>query len=829
MPIIEKLGSFYLGRVYDLASGKRLEKPIMYDARHLVTHAVCVGMTGSGKTGLCVDLMEEAAIDRVPAIMIDPKGDIGNLLLTFPDLRPEDFEPWVNVDDARRKGMSIPEYARFVAEAWARGLAEWDQGPDRIRLLRGSADFRIYTPGSEAGLPISILSSLKAPSLSWEEDPELLRDQITGTVSALLGLVGITADPLQSREHILLSTIFEHSWRRNEDMDLARLISAIQTPPVRQVGVFDVDTFFPPKDRFALALALNNILASPAFATWLKGDPLDISTLLYDQAGVPRHSIFYIAHLTDAERMFFVTLLLEQVVSWMRRQAGTTSLRALLYFDEVFGFLPPVAMPPSKRPLLTLLKQARAFGLGIVLCTQNPVDLDYKALSNAGTWFIGKLQTDRDKARILDGLESASAAGGGQANRATLDRLISALSSRIFLLHNVHAEEPTVFETRWAMSYLRGPITKTQVRNLMAPRTVRQIGDTAPPRVMTARPVPLRPVPTAAPSPGTAYTTDPPVLNVPTVYLPVRVMPPRTLYAGMGEPPTLVYDAAFALVVSLAFVDSKLLLNVTRQAGLLVDAPNLVPITRWDQGQPLTLDPSVMLPNPEPQAWFGPVPAPLTTVAGLRSLERQGVEFLLQSQVLQLSYSPMLKLAARPEETEAEFRLRLQQAAREQRDAEVQALRRKARALVDRLEAQLEREERELARDRARLSARQKEELIAAGETLLGMFGVLGRRRTPSLSRIASKRHVATTAKHDVLESEQEVHRLRGELEALRRSLDEQADEVVRRWNEASSVIETYTIRPRRSDTRAILAALAWAPSWEVRDGSQVSRVPAWT
>ena len=400
MKPFEKLGAFYLGQEYDLDTGKRLDRLAMYDARDLTTHAVCVGMTGSGKTGLCIDLLEEAAIDNVPAIMIDPKGDITNLLLTFPDIRPEDFEPWVNVDDARRKGMSVGEYARYIADTWRKGLADWGEGPERIRMLKESADFRIYTPGSDAGLPISILSSLKAPALSWGDNEELLRDQIQGTVSALLGLVGVEADPLRSREHILLANIFEHFWRQGEDLDLARLITSIQSPPMRQLGVFDVDTFFPEKDRFGLAMSLNNIIAAPSFGAWIKGEPLDVSNLLYTSTGKPQHSIFYIAHLSEPERMFFVTLLLEQIITWVRQQSGTTSLRALLYFDEVFGFFPPVANPPSKRPLLTLLKQARAFGFGVVLTTQNPVDLDYKGLTNAGTGFIGRLQTERDNMRV---------------------------------------------------------------------------------------------------------------------------------------------------------------------------------------------------------------------------------------------------------------------------------------------------------------------------------------------------------------------------------------------------------------------------------------------
>ncbi len=470
MALIEKLGSFYLGKEYDLVNKKLLDAMVNYDARDLTTHAVCVGMTGSGKTGLCIDLLEEAALDGVPALLIDPKGDITNLLLTFPDLLPENFLPWINPDDARRKGLTPEDFAAAQAKLWRDGLASWDQGPDRIRALKAAADFAIYTPGSESGLPVSIISSFNMPNLDWETEGEALRERIQGTVSALLGLAGVDADPVRSREHILLSTLLEDAWRKGEPMDLAKLIMGVQKPPFQQVGVLNLEAFYPEKDRFGLAMALNNIIASPSFASWLKGEPLDIPSLLYTPEGKPRHSIFYIAHLSDAERMFFVTILLESFISWMRSQPGTTSLRALLYMDEVFGYFPPSQNPPSKRPMLTLLKQARAFGCGIVLTTQNPVDLDYKGLTNAGTWFIGKLQAERDKARLLAGLEGVMADAGSLSDVKVLDKTISSLESRAFILHNVNQSAPIVFQTRWAMSYLRGPLTRQQVKQLMAGR-----------------------------------------------------------------------------------------------------------------------------------------------------------------------------------------------------------------------------------------------------------------------------------------------------------------------------------------------------------------------
>ncbi len=463
LPAYEKLGALYLGRTCDPATGADTREPLLYDSRDLTTHAVCVGMTGSGKTGLCLALLEEAAIDGVPAIVIDPKGDLGNLLLTFPDLQPQDFRPWVDAGEAARKNLDPDAYAAATAENWRKGLADWDQDGARIARFREAVELTLYTPGSTVGTPLSVLRSFAAPPAELRDDASSLRDRISAAVSGLLGLVGVAADPLQSREHILLSTLFDHAWRNGQDLDIAALIQSIQKPPFDKVGVFDLETFFPARERLGLAMSLNNLLAAPGFAAWMEGEALDIQRLLYTPAGKPRISIISIAHLNDAERMFVVTLLLGEVVAWMRRQSGTSSLRALLYMDEIFGYFPPSAMPPSKIPLLTLMKQARAFGLGVVLSTQNPVDLDYKGLSNAGTWFIGRLQTERDKARVIDGLLSG---GDGSLDKATLEPLLANLGNRVFLMRNVHDDAPVLFRTRWALSYLRGPLTLQEIGRL---------------------------------------------------------------------------------------------------------------------------------------------------------------------------------------------------------------------------------------------------------------------------------------------------------------------------------------------------------------------------
>jgi hypothetical protein len=483
----EKLGQFYLGREYDLekksSTGKNL---VLYDSKDLVTHAIVVGMTGSGKTGLCIDLIEEAAIDGVPAIAIDPKGDLTNLLLTFPDLRPEDFRPWINEDDAARNGVSPDEFAKQQADLWRTGLASWGEDGERIRRLKASADFAIYTPGSTAGIPVSIVRSFAAPPPALREDAELFRERVATTATSLLALVGIAADPVKSREHILLSTLFTAAWTAGQDLDLESLVNQVQKPPLGRIGALDVEKFYPAKDREDLALRINGLIAAPGFAGWLQGEPLDIGAFYRTPAGKPRVSIFSIAHLSDAERMFFVALLLNEIYGWVRTQSGTTSLRALLYMDEIFGYFPPVAEPPSKRPMLNLLKQARAFGLGVVLATQNPVDLDYKGLANTGTWFLGRLQTDRDKQRVLEGLEGA-AAQSASFDRKSMGELLAGLTNRVFLMNNVHEDAPVVLESRWAMSYLRGPLTREQIKVLMKDRRPQPAATPATEATRTAR------------------------------------------------------------------------------------------------------------------------------------------------------------------------------------------------------------------------------------------------------------------------------------------------------------------------------------------------------
>ena len=831
----EQLGAFYLGKEYDLAGSRLLDRFVMYDSRDMVTHGVCVGMTGSGKTGLCVCFLEEAAIDRVPALIVDPKGDITNLLLAFPTLRPEDFRPWVNPDDAARKGMSLDEYAASVAETWRAGLAEWGQGPERIRLLLDSADFAIYTPGSEAGLPVSVLSSLKAPALSWEDNSEIIGEQITSTVSALLGLAGIDADPIKSREHILLSNIFQHFWQMGRDLDMPGLIASIQNPPVKKLGVFDTETFFPSKERFGLAVALNNLIASPSFGAWMKGEALDIQRMLYTEDGKPRHSIFYIAHLSDAERMFFVTLLLGQLVSWVRRQPGTTSLRALLYFDELFGYLPPVAEPPSKKPLLTLMKQARASGLGVLLTTQNPVDLDYKALTNAGTWFIGKLQAERDKKRVMEGLESVAAESGERLDASEIDRILSSLKARVFLLHDVHQGGPIVFHTRWALSYLRGPLTREQVRALMSERKQPRI--TPSPSAGPSVSAPIAEVAFTQ----TAYSKIPPVVSpeVPQVFMPVRLSRETALALMAGKPGFQPAEAQALITCSpgllaigyVNFVDAKIGIDYTRRVRLILHPGQIGPVIPWASAEPIEIEPAELSRTPPEGALFGPLPPGLDTPKAFAGYLKGFSEYLLREQSLDLFYSPALKIYSRPGESEGDFRARVSVAARERRDAEVEALRSRYSERIARLERRLEKERRELEAGIREYEARKREADISTTEAVVGLIGIFGRRR--SFSSVSRKHRLKEKAREEIAASQAEIAQLSKEIEALRAELEAEASAITEGWSAALEDIRTVSIKPRRTGVKAELVALAWLPRWEIifssPSGERMSEmIPAW-
>ncbi|MGD2207055.1 MAG: ATP-binding protein [Anaerolineae bacterium] len=829
MENLERLASFYLGSEYDLAEGQMLDRLVHYDARDLTTHAVCLGMTGSGKTGLGVILLEEATLDGVPSLVIDPKGDMTNLLLTFPELRPEDFRPWINPDDARRKEMDLDTYAAKTAELWRNGLESTGQGADRIRRLKDAADFVIYTPGSSAARQLSILHTLKAPNLSWDANSELIRDKIEAVVSALLALVGIEADPVRSREHILLSNIFENAWRGGQDLDLAQLIIRIQKPPFSKLGVFPVDTFFPEKDRMELAMLLNGLMASPTFADWIKGQPLDVATLLHSPSDKPQMSVLYLAHLSEVEKQFFVTLLLEQVLSWMSAQSGTTSLRALIYMDEMFGYLPPhPANPPTKKPLLTLLKQARAFGLGLVLATQNPVDLDYKALSNAGTWFIGRLQADRDKQRVLDGLEGVQVGKGG-TSRSEFDRMISAVKSRVFLLHNVHEGEPLVFHTRWAMSYLRGPLTRNQIQDL--------VGEQAPPPAPAVASVEAAPAPTPSPEPELPYSTVPPQLpsSVKQVFLPVRISLKEALAelardrqwsvrAGDEQTGYLVYDPALLGMASLRFPHNKSRQSHSEEAAYLLPLEGRSNVVDWSRGK-VKFEARDFGRHPQPDAYFADLPSNMGESKRYTTLKNEFNDYLYYNSSMTLWYNPHLKLYSTFGETDKAFQRRCRDAAEDAHDQEVEELREKYEKKVERLEDKLRREERELEEDKIEYDARKQEELISGVESVIGLF--TGSRSSRRFSTASRKHRMTRQAKADIEESEAIIEELTEDIEEIEEEAKRELEELADKWSELIDDWEEEKVTPRRADVRIDIFALAWVPRWELMIGDQTLSLPA--
>jgi len=823
-------GKFYLGRPYDLKKGKTETKPLLYDPDDMTTHGVVVGMTGSGKTGLCIDFLEEAALNGIPAILIDPKGDMANLLLHFPNLAPIDFQPWIDPDEARRDGQTIEEKSEKIAKLWEGGLKEWGIGTERIEAVRNAVEYAVYTPGSDAGIPVSILASLKAPQTSWEENKEASRERVSSTVTALLGLVGIESDPVQSREHILLSNIFEISWKAGRDMDLTELIHQIQSPPFDKLGAFEIDQFFAENDRFELAMTLNNLLASPSFEAWIHGAHLDVGQLLWAADGKPRHSVFYLAHLPESERMFFTTLLLTEVESWMRAQPGSSTLRAILYFDEVFGYMPPVANPPSKPPLLRLLKTARAFGLGVLLTTQNPVDLDYKALSNAGTWFVGKLQTEQDKSRLLDGLESVDSGKSG-FKRSGVDKLISSLDKRVFLLHNVHEQEQQVFKTRWAMAYLRGPITRTQLQDVNElvgahkPHISTIAGDASKADVKVDR------AESVEDSEGTSTRRPRVPTGISEYFLPNTITSSQALKESMQDPAKseilgLMYKPGLLVQADVRYLDRKI--NLDHVDSLAVMAEDVDPkgFIRWDDWTISPLDPGSLDSSPSPDAQFAPLEAPLNDAKSLKVLEKDFQDYVFHGAGMRIPSNPTLKIFATPGTSEAEFQDHCREAAGEAADIEVGKLEKKYKTKIKRIEDRLTKEQRELAEDQAELGSRKMEEVATLAENVFGLFS--GSRSTRRISTSMTKRRMTSKAKSDVEESQEVIEDFIQELDDLRAELTQEIDEIHERWEQVASEVEETVIAPFKKNIRVDLFGVAWTPYWRVKVGNKDLELPGY-
>lgn len=774
----EKLGAFYLGREVDPDDGATTDQLLLYEARDLTTHGVIVGMTGSGKTGLGMALIEEAAMDRIPVLAIDPKGDLANLALTFPELRPEDFEPWVDPGAAAQRGLDVGAFAADQARRWREGLERWGQGGARIRALREAAEVRVYTPGSSAGRPLSILRSFARPDEVVMRDPELLGERLAAAAGSLLSLVGRNGDPA-SREHVLLAAILEQHWRAGRDVTLADLVLGVQTPPLTQVGVLDLDTFYPASERVRLATALNSVLASPSFATWLAGDPMDVARLFTAPDGRPRVSIVSIAHLGDAERQMVMALLLTEVLAWMRAQSGTGSLRALLYVDELFGFMPPVANPPSKPPLLTLLKQARAFGLGVVLATQNPVDLDYRGLSNAGTWFIGRLQTERDKARLLDGLRGA--AEGRTLDAARLGRLISGLGQRVFLLHSVHDREPVLFTTRWVMSYMAGPLTRDQIRRL-AP----EAGDGAAAVTHAA--------PSAAHRERPALPPD---------------VPQRFVVVQPGVRAVTYFPAVLG-VADVRYVHASLGVDVSERVARWVEPSESMLGVDWAAGDEVVVDLTDLADAPLDDASFEPLPI-RPNARSLATWTQGFTRHLRGDRPLSLWRHRGLGLVSEPGEREGDFRARLRHAQRERQDAAREKLRGVFERRAATLEARMRRAEQTVARQEHAAQQKRLDAAITVGTALLGSF--LGR-RTPTATRMSTAMRSVNRASgtgSEVERARQTMASVAAELRNLEAQLERDL-EAIAAAEEVEGPLETVAVRPKSSDVHVLSVVLAWRP-----------------
>ena len=812
---------YFLGKVFDPKTKSLTDDPVLLNPSNLTTHCVVTGMTGSGKTGLCIGLLEEAALHNTPAIIIDPKGDLTNMVLHFPNQQPKDFEPWIDPEVARQEGITVAELAEQTAAMWKKGLADWGMGAEQLQELANAVEYAIYSPGSTSGFPVNILSSFEAPTIPWEENAEALREKISTTVTAILGLVGISdLDPLRSREHILLSNLIENAWVKGKSLTLTDLILQVQNPPMDRLGAFPMDSFFPEKERFELAILLNNFLASPSFQVWQQGQPLDIQQLLYTENGGPRHSIFYIAHLSENERMFFVTLLFAAVESWMRGQRGTGNLRALLYFDEIMGYLPPVANPPSKTVMLRMLKQARAFGVGLLLATQNPVDVDYKALSNAGTWMIGRLQTEQDKNRLLDGLTSA----GGTTDIGTLDKLISGLGKRVFLLHSVYRSSPVLFGTRWVMNYLAGPMTRDQLAaaNELAGAVSPEITEGSSSRIDSS----AKPASTIRDSSG--LTSSRPAIpgDIPEYFFPNNLgINEAAINAGLAinvGSEGIVYRPGIMAQAEIRYPSRQHDLEHSSRISALLEDPGSG-LIHWEDMLTSEFDSQHLDSQPLPKALFHPVPSWMVDQKNVEDIKKDFLEWIYRNGNLKILANTKLKLFGTPEMSKADFRRRTIEAVEDAIKIEIEKTASTYDTKIASLERKIESQELDVKAAESSVKQRRLETLATGGSTLIGMLG--GRKR--SITSTLSKNRMASAAK-DKLEAEQTIlQQYMEQLEALQQAKEEVEKEVREKWEGIADEISEITIKPSKSNIFSDIFAAVWLPYYMVVVDGKKMELPA--
>lgn len=776
MAKVDALTAFDLGPIVD-GAGKETSKELYFDSKNLTTHAVCLGMTGSGKTGLGIVLLEEAGLDKIPAIIIDPKGDMSNLLLTFPHLSVDEFLPWIDPIEAQRQGISVENYAKEIAKSWKEGL-EKSGGIARIQKLRESVEMNVYTPGNRSGNPISILRSFEAPPKELSDDDAALRERLMSLTSSILGLAGIDADPIKSKEHIYLSLIIESYWRKGQNLDLTKLIQLIQKPPFDRVGALDIDTFISAKERMNLSVSLNNLLASPGFQSWMDGEPLDVGNFLYTNEGKPKFSIFSVAHLQDSERMFFVTLLLNEIIAWMRGQPGTSSLRALLYMDEIFGYFPPTLMPPSKLPMLTLLKQARAYGIGILLATQNPIDLDYKGLANCGTWFIGRLQTERDRTRVTEGLQAA-----GNTDGQSLDRLLSTIGKRTFIMRSIYESAPIVFKTRWTLSYLRGPLTLTQLQSFKKFVEVSPVRNDPLSGAIDAKPI-----------------------------IPAEI--PEFFAVSKNDKSGVRYSPRLLGTAKVHFVNGKNKIDQWQDISLYTRLDDTGKSALWDQADDFIRNGYSLSPKPAAEASFDEVPRGFLQEKNFPSFEKSLAAYLYQNRKLIMYSAPSLNLISKENESEEDFRLRAEKQLEENR-----------KVLNDKIESRYADKIAGL-RNKIRIA----EEKVEAGKkktfwqrceaflSILTTFfeAVIGKRITKGAISQASTsiRKTGRTFSNRVTEqAEEELQYYQEQLENSAIEKQKEIDALSQASDPSKLCIENLEIRPRKSDITVQCISLLWVPS----------------
>ena len=775
--IYEKLGLFYIGQDVDKKTLDSTEALTLLKNKHFTTHAAIIGMTGSGKTGLGIGLIEEAAIDNIPAIIIDPKGDMGNLCLTAPDFSAQSFQPWVE-DEAHSKEQDVNIYAKKIATMWKRGIEKAHQSVERVAQF-DAVEKTIYTPGSSAGVSLNILSSLDAPPAEILDDSDSFASYIKTTVSSLLALIGIEANPVESREYILLAQLISRSWLLGDNLSLEDLIGRIISPSFKKIGVLPLENFYPQTDRFKLATKFNAVLASPTFSAWMEGDDLDIQRLLYDQNGKAKLSIFSISHLNDEERMFFVTILLNKYIAWMRRQSGTSALKTILYMDEIFGFFPPTKNPPSKEPMLLMLKQARAFGVGVILSTQNPIDLDYKGLSNIGTWFIGRLQTTQDINRVIDGLGGKV---GSQFDKKEIQNLLANLKKRTFFLKSAHLDDIRLFSTRWAMSYLKGPLKRSEIATLMAPQK-QQSADQ-----QIAQPQAL-------------------INTVEGYENYTRLDNSISQYFELDLTEQHRYHPSLNAKVVLHFFNQSRGIDETEQYCIklfLTGDDRKLDWTQAEQEKEAECLSHLIKQAPH-GAKYAPIPDFIANDKSLKKATQHLKGWLYQAHKLTLYRTTKTpKMESKPHESLANFKVRLNDILADKKEIEIEKLQQryaqKERVLMERLARAQERVEKE--------QADASSSMITTGIAVLG--ALFGRSSSASVGRVLSRGSRVLKERGDISRAAERVEKIKDDIQLLTEEMEDKIDALSEKFALDTMNIEEFAIKLRRTDIEVDEIAVVW-------------------